>query len=163
MGERVRQEVESSRVRPEPMSSRQRRPSLTSLIALVFVVAPLVYVLSYAPVVRVYRRSVEAQRLVPRVTVIRETESGWVAESPREGVNIECADSSVYPGYQPLDWLIDNTALRELMFKWADLWRVRGDFEAGYQYRHGGLDDEVHSRILTEPPDFAPREPMYVL
>ncbi len=33
--------------------------------------------------------------------------------------------------YAPVDWMIDNTPLREPLFWWADLWGVRDDFRAG--------------------------------
>ena len=73
---------------------KTRKPSLTSLVAFFLIVTPLVYVLSYAPVVR----------------------TGQVI----------CGRSTVY---RPVDWLIDNTPLRNPLFIWAGLFGVRRDFE----------------------------------
>jgi hypothetical protein len=62
------------------------------------VVLPLAYVLSYAPAYRIGKSS------------------GWSR-----------IDRSI-AAYRPVDWLIDNTPLDEPLYRWADLWGVRGDF-----------------------------------
>jgi hypothetical protein len=62
------------------------------------VLLPVAYVLSYAPVYRIGKSS------------------GWSR-----------IDRSI-AAYRPVDWLIDNTPLDEPLYRWADLWGVRGDF-----------------------------------
>ena len=79
------------------MSSPRTKPSRTSLVAFaLFVVLPILYVLSYAPVVRV------CDRQFPIV--------GDPQKPPM-------ADAFLYPEYQPVDWLIDSTPLREPLFE----------------------------------------------
>jgi hypothetical protein len=39
------------------------------------------------------------------------------------------------PFYRPVDWLIDNTPLRPLLFYWADLWGVGDDFRFNHEWR----------------------------
>ena len=76
--------------------SPRANPSRTSLVAFAMLLAPLLYVLSYAPVVRV------------------------------------CFDSHAIPPYElyaPIDWLTENTPLREPLFCWAEICGVRRVFE----------------------------------
>ncbi len=105
------------------MSKPKTRPSPTSLVAFFLIVAPVVYVLSYAPVVRVCGRTVEYDPDIPFPSGtfnvdIPDYQSGVTLENP-----------SLYPAYQPVHWLIDHTPLREPLMLWADLWGVRYAFE----------------------------------
>ena len=86
-----------------------RKPSLTSLIAFAMIATPLVYVVSYAPVVRALR-----------------LEGSGIYVSPSDEL---IPMPSEYAAYQPVDWLIDSTPLREAMLWWAGLWGVREEFE----------------------------------
>ena len=109
------------------MPSPRTKPSRTSLVAFVLIVTPLVYVLSYAPVVRVCGRTAE----VP--FTVRDRIS--VSYSLPETYTLKPADASLYPTYQPVDWLIDNTPLRQPLFYWAEIWGVRNQFQAGVSFR----------------------------
>ena len=111
------------------MASFRSKPSLTSLIAFVLILSPLVYVLSYAPAARVLRRTIDV-RIPPTPAELMTT-----ALVSFEPVQIPCADGSLYPAYKPVDWLIDNTPLREPLFFWADICGVRDAFEHGARLR----------------------------
>lgn len=89
------------------MASRSNKPSITSLVLFALIVSPLAYVLSYAPVVRICEGSDEALT------------TGAIG----------------YPVYEPVDWLIDNTPLREPIFSWGGLWNVRAQFELAHAVR----------------------------
>ena len=104
------------------MSSLHTKPSFTSLVAFGVVLLPFVYVLSYAPAVRVCGRTRPVEELL--------TISGVYYMEPVV-FQQRLADASLYPPYQPVDWLIDNTPLRKPLFYWAELWGVREQFEAG--------------------------------
>ncbi len=93
-------------------TSRQlsRTPSLTSLIALVLIMTPLLYVVSYAPVVR-WNRGVDAP-----------DSYFWASGGVGEFGVYESVD---YPLYKPVDWLIDETPLSKPLLWWAELWGVR--------------------------------------
>jgi hypothetical protein len=80
------------------MSATDESRRLPLLPIVLLVVLPLVYVFSYAPVYRLGKRS------------------GW------SRIDLPIA------AYRPVDWLIDNTPLDEPLYRWADLWGVRGDF-----------------------------------
>jgi hypothetical protein len=81
------------------------------------------YVLSYAPVVRVCGRG----------SYIEITQGAHAIRADMPG---PLADSSRYPLYEPVDWLIDRTALRHPLFLWAECWGVRKAFEYGYYVRN---------------------------
>ena len=109
------------------MPSPRTKPSL---VACVMLVLPLVYVLSYAPVVRVCGRTAEVETLPTSVVY-----SGGVGVVRIWPISRPMADSSLYPTYKPIDWLIDNTPLRKPLFFWAQLWNVRVEFEQGAEHR----------------------------
>ena len=69
------------------------------------VLLPLAYLLSYAPVYRMGKSS------------------GWSRIDHPLAV------------YRPVDWLIDHTPLDEPLYRWADLWGVRGDVVWAAAYR----------------------------
>lgn len=96
----------------------KRRPSSTSLVAFALIVSPFVYVLSYAPFVRFSGRAEMGP--AERLASLRR----WEFENHAFGT-----EGSLYPAYKPVDWLIDNTPLREPLFLWAGLWSVRDEFE----------------------------------
>lgn len=111
------------------------RPSLTSLVAFFLIVGPVVYVLSYAPVVRVCGRTVES-----RINLETMPQSGAFLPYPDFGedavlvgsevvIRQRVAHSSLYPIYGPVDWLIGHTPLHAPLLSWADLWGVREAFE----------------------------------
>ena len=100
-------------------------------IVRVSVVLVLLYLLSYAPVVRACgRRHVGAAHALSDAT----------------GVNVENlafdpeADSSLYPLYHPIDLVIDHTPLQVLLFGWANVWGVRDEFERGHIHRVRGKE-----------------------
>ena len=88
------------------MPSPRTKPSLTSLVAFFLFVLPLVYVLSYAPVFRFTGDP---------GTGFFGSRKGW--QEP----------------YQPVEWLTDNTPLREPLLFWAGLWGTV--VEADFRYR----------------------------
>lgn len=95
--------------------------NLMCATALVLIVGVL-YVLSYAPVVRICQREVVLGILV--------------TEEPEGRIHrVRIADSSRYPAYRTIDWVIDNTPLREPIFLWASAWGVREEFEFGKSFR----------------------------
>lgn len=108
-------------------------PSRTSLVAFFLIVTPVVYVLSYAPVVKVCGRTAEFPVDGRSLGLdIRSMDSVVV---PLVIVNQPLADGSLYPLYAPVDWLIDNTLLREPLFFWAGLWSAGDEFEKGRSFR----------------------------
>ena len=115
---------------PSIERSPRTKPSLTSLVAFFLIVTPLVYVLSYAPVVRVCGRTVVVQREVSGLGMFGSSLRGTLID------RVECADASVYPAYQPVDWMIDSTPLRRPLYFWAGLWGVREAFEYGHIARN---------------------------
>lgn len=98
---------------------RRRGPSITSLVTFFLIVTPLVYVLSYAPVVRFLALSEEVDSAEPF--------AGFMAPEPN--------DSREFPAYVPIDWLIDNTPIRRPLFAWSGAWGVREDFEYAAEVR----------------------------
>ena len=111
------------------MPSPRTKPSKTSLVAFAMLL-PVVYVLSYAPVMRVCGRTLPAGQLPPI------------------GVEVPpLADASLYPAYHPVDWLIDNTPLRKPLFWWADLWGV-GDYLRYNSLRHAA--EAMRAQIRRE-------------
>ena len=110
------------------------------MVEFFLIVAPLVYVLSYAPVVKACKRTVETAEY-PFTAI-------WVSFSVSPVmVHREAADGSIYPLYSPVDWLIDSTPLRKPLFFWAEIWGVRDAFEFGNRRR---VSDPSASR-RTEP------------
>jgi hypothetical protein len=104
----------------------KRRPSITSLVAFDLIAVPIAYVLSYAPVVRICADAREFEPDRPRMG----------ARVITADIQEPLADASRYPPYAPVDWLIDNTPLREPLFLWAEVWGVGKAFEYGYWVRN---------------------------
>lgn len=52
------------------------------------------------------------------------------------------------PVYAPVDWLTDNTQLRDPLLDWAELWGVREEFEWGALLRNPALQE-----AMRNPPD----------
>ena len=69
-------------------------------------VTPILYVLSYAPVVRV---------------------RGRIAYYAFHEAPVVLADSSLYPPFEPIDWVIDNTPLRELLLSVLEACKAAAD------------------------------------
>ena len=88
-------------------------------ILIITLSAFVVYVLSYAPVVRFSN----GHRLA------------YISE---------------FPAYEPVDGLIDWTPLREPLLVWADIWQVRGNFEAGYSHRAEWRHQEHQEREFQD-------------
>lgn len=92
-------ECVSARIRSARSNPRLTAPRCKSIVASLICGMPLLfaaYVLSYAPVVR-YGGHEEVTS-----TLLRQS---FIAVVP--------ADGSRFPLYKPVDWLIDNTPLRE--------------------------------------------------
>lgn len=53
--------------------------------------------------------------------------------------------ASDIPAYRPVDWLIDNTPFRPLLFNWADLWGVGDDFRFNHDWRTLGWPYHHHT------------------
>ena len=111
------------------------KPSRTSLLAFFMVVLPVLYVLSYAPVVRFYDGETEHDLDIPFPAGAHFIPADW----------LKLADSSRYPPYKPIDWLIDNTPLQKPLYFWADIWGVHTAFEKANWVRRSTLppSDEV--------------------
>ncbi len=97
------------------MPSPRTKPSLTSIVAFGMLLAVL-YVLSYAPV---FRFTVDTETFL----YFRERE-GWQEL------------------YVPIEWLTDNTSIREPLLSWAGLWgeEVEEDFRLRSDRRMRGED-----------------------
>lgn len=95
---------------------RYRTLGLLSRTSAVLFVAIFVYVLSYAPIVR-----------------IREG-ADTLSESDDLMDSLYGTRRNEYPLYRPIDWSIGNTPLREPLLIWADVWSVRERFELGTEF-----------------------------
>lgn len=136
---------------------RAARPSITSLVAFFLIVTPVVYVLSYAPVVRVCGRTVvefEPDLDIPYPPGTHISSYPDFGDSP--GSEVLIADSSLYPMYGPVDWLMDHTSLRGPLLTWAELWSVREAFEVSEIERF--LREQ---RRLGDPPEAAVTHPVH--
>jgi len=94
----------------------KKRLSRTYLVALEIILLLVLYVLSYAPLVRFCE-----------------------GPSPSRSDNYSRA-RGVYVLYEPVDLLIDLTPLRKPLFIWADLWRVGDSFKERHVIRMYNLD-----------------------
>ena len=71
-------------------------------------------------------------RFIPVVRFFRGPDREYILSS---GSTPRPADGSTYPAFKPVDWLIDNTPLREPLFLWAGIWDVRGEFDWEHSFR----------------------------
>ena len=95
------------------MTAKPRKPPLVNLTLVGVLVLPVLYVLSYAPVVRwKYDRLPATDQFVGRPI-----------------------DGSDLPLYAPVDWLIDHTPLERPLFWWAGVWGMRQQFVLSSAYR----------------------------
>ena len=105
------------------MPSPRTKPSRTSLIAFFLIVTPLVYTLSYAPAFRFTNDEPPYFNFeIPVYTFPRK--AGWQEL------------------YRPVEWLTDNTPLREPLLSWAGLWEeyVEADFRLRSDRRMQGVE-----------------------
>jgi len=86
----------------ENPSQPKRGVPCVAAVVILFVV----YVLSYAPAVRLYGPTTTIHRTV-RITIVNSVDGGQL------------------PVYRPVDFLIDRTPLRRPMLAWAGVWGVR--------------------------------------
>lgn len=86
------------------------KPSLTSLVAFLLLLTPLLYVMSYAPVVRCCEGADSPES------------SFWASGGVGEFGVYDKVDYSLY---RPVDWLMEKTPLSGPLLWWADLWNVR--------------------------------------
>ena len=93
---------------------------------LVLAVLAVGYVLSYAPVYWVLGRPDTVDIMWPHNRPWPDNRA-WPHRGERKSV----------PGYQPVEWMIDETLLSEPLLKWAGLWGVRGKMETDYVVRRG--------------------------
>lgn len=108
------------------------------------ILSPILYVLSYAPVVKVCGRTTVVPAF-PRTSSVPHPHDAGQTISISYVValgRIPLADESLYPAYKPVDWLIDNTPLREPLFMWAGICGVHDEFERGQFVREFGPDSE---------------------
>jgi hypothetical protein len=101
------------------MTTKPRKPLLVNLTwagALALVIAPVVYVLSYAPVVR---SLVEAD--------LAREDRGISLGIPESIINI--------PGYAPIEWLIDETPLRYPLLRWCGIFGIEEDARYASAFR----------------------------
>ena len=110
------------------MLSPRTKPSRTSLVAFAMIAGPFLYVLSYAPVVRI------CDGPDPEPPEFVALYSSFFVEKDPE-----------YPLYVPVDWLIDNTPLETPLFIWAECWNVREHFRDEALFR---MEREDHRRFL---------------
>ncbi len=101
------------------MTAKTRKPLLLNLTLVAVLLLPLLYVLSYAPVVRCIK-----------------------ANQPEDPYRLFVADGSDLPMYLPVDWLIDKTPLKKPLLWWAGFWGVGADF-----YLANGVRSGVHFNI----------------
>jgi hypothetical protein len=100
------------------MTAKSRKPVLLNVV-LASVLLAVLYVLSYAPVVRFVLTSEEDPGLA--VVEFPDGEVNVVGRRPYDG--------RVVAAYRPIDWLIDNTPLRAPLLWWADRFDMRFEFE----------------------------------
>lgn len=105
----------------------RHRPSFTALVAFALILSPLVYLLSYPPVVKLLQRGPDLH-----------------------GDVMAIADREYYPAYKPVDWLLDHTPLRGPLFYWAGVCGVREEFEAGSRVRR--MRRAIQKRIEPSGP-----------
>jgi hypothetical protein len=103
---------------PEPTEQRER-PSAGSL-AILLLVLSVVYLFSYAPVVR--------------------TRGGWKVHAATDSFGnpttiTEPIDGDNLPFYRPVDWLIDNTPFQDPLLWWAQQCGVGSPFREGMGWR----------------------------
>ena len=109
------------------MPTKVHKPWLVNvpwLAALSLSIAVL-YVLSYAPFVRM-RGGLQYAPLPPPTSV-------WDLHGDPPIVSF--GDGRDYPAYRPVDWLIDNTPLRDPLLWWADLFDIGRDMQTAHLYR----------------------------
>jgi hypothetical protein len=92
------------------MPAARRKPVLPNIVLAVVLLVP-VYVLSYAPALRLMHSRVVVdhpfmETVIPHV-----------------------------PGYAPVEWLIDNTPMREPLLRWGDLWGCGDDMRFSSDFR----------------------------
>ncbi|MCH8148052.1 MAG: hypothetical protein IH987_08690 [Planctomycetes bacterium] len=80
-----------------------------TILATLLLLLPVVYVLSHAPMWRF------------QIDRARGTVAKWTVS---------------LPFYRPVEWMIDETPLREPLLRWADLWGVRGRIETDSLLRY---------------------------
>jgi len=78
------------------------------------------YLFSFAPVVRMH--------------------GGWKPVATTDGVgNPATVNAQIYsddlPVYRPVDWMIDNTPMQDVLYWWADVWGVRSPFTEAAMWR----------------------------
>jgi len=109
---------------------KKRFHTITVTVILLLFLLPVVYVLSSAPAVRlglwpsaeVTTGNVVARRLKPGI--LRELRARKVGTSM---IVVVHGHSGSIAAYKPVEWLIDETPLREPLFWWADVWGVGDD------------------------------------
>ena len=104
----------------EPRHREPRSAWLLPDVLAVLAVLMLAYVLSYAA-----RRAFHGWREDLRSTV--DGRNPATVKAPIDGDDL--------PVYKPLDWLIDETPLRDPLLWWADVWGVRGTFVKASSWR----------------------------
>jgi hypothetical protein len=97
------------------MTTKPRKPVLPNVVLACMLLVPPLYVLSYAPAVRI-----QAAREVSVPTLTAPL----------------YLDGDLLPAYRPVDWLIDNTPLRRPLLWWAGVWGVEGHFELSAVFRN---------------------------
>src|SRR5690606_20969675 len=100
-------------------AEHRERPSAWPL-ALLLLLLSAVYLFSYAPVVRM--------------------RGGWKMVPTTDGFgNPAIVRAPIFsedlPLYRPVDWLIDNTPMQDVMYWWADVWGVRSPFTEAAMWR----------------------------
>ena len=109
------------------MLSPRNKPSRTSLFVFVMIiVSPVLYVLSYAPAIRIFCEPPPVDRMQSRPSL---------GPGQLRGV-----DAHPLAMYRPVEYLVDCTPLREPLFAWASLWHVDLDMKASYCQRTGRTD-----------------------
>ena len=68
-------------------------------------------------------------------------------------VAVRLTSSTVLPAYRPVEWLIDNTPVREPMFRWAEFCGVRDGLEWEYFLRVLRKYADPDSRVRPLVPD----------
>jgi hypothetical protein len=117
------------------MVIKPRNPSLANLTwaAIGLLALAALYVLSYAPVVRLSFGTDRVDPLKPFAA-----DAGSILPPPPAGDEL--------PAYVPVDWLIDHTPAQRPLLWWSELWGVRDDFEySAINRQHSAMLDRNSS------------------
>ena len=106
-----------------------QRGSCCKWVALFLLVLPVLYVLSYPPVMRYFS--------------VHRPDTWW------RGQLTDFPDGRNVPAYRPVDWLIDNTMLRTPLLAWGAVWGVESDMRMTAREREAPSSEREATTVPT--------------